>query len=344
LDADIDARFKTVGRTQWAVSYWQPNYGTSGSTDPCLDNSGAQSNNCSWAAMLNQQYFRQAIFRAIDQKFIISHVLNGYAVPTWSAIPPVGGSAYVKGVANKLSFSLANAQKLLTSHGWATTTTTLKGVTKYFINADGGSNIATCRWSVGSVAHPNGCGSAAWPIDNGTSATLSLLYPSGDPTTATQVTDEVGMLAKAGIEINATSDTAVNVGNACFAGTAHWELCWYGGWIYAPDYYPSGETLFGTGAGSNNVGYSSAVMDALIAATTQNGNKNLNDVLSSGDAAAYGAAGAAGQSFVSWSATDLPLIWQPQATGFREQLRSLVGAQPPNPLGDSNPEYIKSIR
>ena len=39
---------------------------------------------------------------------------------------------------------------------------------------------------------------------------------------------------------------------------------WGGGWVYAPDYYPSGELLFQTGAGSNAGSYSDKKNDALI--------------------------------------------------------------------------------
>ena len=38
----------------------------------------------------------------------------------------------------------------------------------------------------------------------------------------------------------------------------------WGGWVYAPDYYPSGELLFQTGAGSNSGSYSDKKNDALI--------------------------------------------------------------------------------
>jgi hypothetical protein len=85
-------------------------------------------------------------------------------------------------------------------------------------------------------------------------------------------------------------------------------------------------------------------MDALIAATTQNGSYKLSQTLSAADAAKYGSSAAAGQSFVSWSNIDLPVLWQPQSTGFRLQLKTVKGAQAPNPLGNRNPEYITKLR
>ena len=39
---------------------------------------------------------------------------------------------------------------------------------------------------------------------------------------------------------------------------------WGAGWIFAPDYYPSGEAIFQTGAGSNSGDYSDPTNDANI--------------------------------------------------------------------------------
>ena len=42
---------------------------------------------------------------------------------------------------------------------------------------------------------------------------------------------------------------------------------WGGGWIFSPDYYPTGEEIFATGAGSNSGSYSNATNDANIKAS-----------------------------------------------------------------------------
>ena len=43
---------------------------------------------------------------------------------------------------------------------------------------------------------------------------------------------------------------------------------WGGGWIYSPDFYPTGEEIFATGAGSNAGEYSDKhELDTLIKAT-----------------------------------------------------------------------------
>jgi peptide/nickel transport system substrate-binding protein len=109
-------------------------------------------------------------------------------------------------------------------------------------------------------------------------------------------------------------------------------MCDYGGWIYSPDYYPSGESLFAPGASNNIGGYDSSEMNALIAATTTGGDLGLNQI----DPTYH-------TSYAEFTATDLPVIWQPLPSGFNVILRSIKGAQTPNPLGDFNPEYITAI-
>ena len=61
----------------------------------------------------------------------------------------------------------------------------------------------------------------------------------------------------------------------------------------APDYYPSGETLFQTNAGSNSSNYSDAKADTLIAATNTT-NTSLD-------------------SYENYLAKQVPSIWEPNA-------------------------------
>ena len=51
------------------------------------------------------------------------------------------------------------------------------------------------------------------------------------------------------------------------------DICnWGGGWLYAPDYYPSGEPLNLTGASSNYGDYSNPTADQLINNSISGGN------------------------------------------------------------------------
>lgn len=121
------------------------------------------------------------------------------------------------------------------------------------------------------------------------------------------------------------------VGSVCFAGKSVWELCNYGGWLFAPDYYPSGEVLFLPGAGSNDGGLNDPTMNGLVHDT------DFGWIALNGVDPKYRT------SYGQYTATSVPFIWQPTPAGFEIRLKSLLGAQAPNPLGDFNPEYVTSI-
>jgi peptide/nickel transport system substrate-binding protein len=100
-----------------------------------------------------------------------------------------------------------------------------------------------------------------------------------------------------------------------------WQVAnWGGGWIYAPDFLPTGESLFATGAGSNSGSYSDPTMDKLIQATTTE----------SGTGPFY--------NYENYAMQQLPVIYQP-ATYTVQAVNSQVGGVIFNPLATLNPEY-----
>jgi peptide/nickel transport system substrate-binding protein len=126
----------------------------------------------------------------------------------------------------------------------------------------------------------------------------------------------------AGIKITLTTASFNTViGNAvpCKGKSCTWELASWGGWVYAPDYYPSGDLLFQTGAGSNSGSYSDKKNDALI-----------HDTL-------FGDATLA--AYQNYLAKSLPVVWQPNtAYQVTEVQKNLKGVFPQNPLLTINPE------
>ena len=78
--------------------------------------------------------------------------------------------------------------------------------------------------------------------------------------------------------------------------TCGWQIAnWGGGWIYAPDYLPTGESLFATGSVANSGNYSDPKMDQLIKASQQqNGTGPL-------------------YKYQDYAAEQLPVIYQPNA-------------------------------
>ena len=95
---------------------------------------------------------------------------------------------------------------------------------------------------------------------------------------------------------------------------------WGGGWEYSPNYYPTGETLFATGAGSNSSNYSNGKADSLIKATTDT-NVNLH-------------------AYQDYIAKQLPYFWEPNADyQLTEVANNLRGVAPQNPFANLFPEY-----
>ncbi len=294
--------YTPIGSTLFGVFYYMFNFGDSHSTWPQACTGG------NYVCLNNQQYFRAAIQESENQPFVITHVDNGYAIPTYSAIPTYPKNSNNKGVVNPYPYSATKGKALMKAHGWNVNVTP-----------------ATCGTS--------NCGTAANPIPHGASATETVLVPTGDQAVKDQTNDEDSYILKAAdIKINADFEDAGTVAGACFGGASAWQLCGYGGWIYAPDYYPSGEVLFAAGSSSNSGGYVSAEMNQLIHETTTSGNLALN-----------AKDGTYHTSFAQWTATDVPFLWQPTPASFIEQAKGIKGSQPPNPLDDFNPEYITAI-
>jgi peptide/nickel transport system substrate-binding protein len=287
----------------FGIFYWQFNFDNSKST---YHTSGKEPG---WARLNNNPYFRQALQSAENQQAVINTYDNGYAVPTFSAIPTYPKNAFNKGLTNPYPYSKTTGRDLMADNGWNV---------KVFPAVCAKSNCA-------APGHPS--------IAKGTKATEQVLVPGGITSVEKATQSEIASI-KAGsdIQITVKFEKANDVQAACFQGLKPWELCGYGGWIYAPDYYPSGEVLFAAGSGSNAGGYVSGEMNALIAATTTNGNLALN-----AKDAKYKT------SFAEFTATDIPYLWQPTPTTFGVQAKSVVGAQAPNPLGNFNPEYITTI-
>ena len=68
-----------------------------------------------------------------------------------------------------------------------------------------------------------------------------------------------------------------NVIADCSSKSSAWSVCdWGAGWLYAPDYYPSGEWGFVPGASFNIGDYNNPTMTSLIKATTF-GTANLTE-------------------------------------------------------------------
>ena len=255
-------------------------------------------------AVFKQLYFRQAFQSLVDQTGIIDKLGKGYGLPTTGPIPlyPTNSpliSSFEK-ARSTFAYSVSNATSLLTQHGW----TVKKG------------GVTTCT-SPGSGANQCGAGIAA-----GQGLEFRYKYAGGSKSFDNYIAVLKSDEAQAGIKLDVSSSTFNNVIGEAVPTNKNWDINnWGGGWIYVPDYYPTGELIFQTGAGSNSGAYSNKSVDALIDATTTTSGVQVM------------------QSYEDALAKDLPVVWQPTfATGLAETATALKGNEPANPFGFITPE------
>ena len=250
------------------------------------------------AAAIKQLYIRQALQMAVDQNGIITNVDKGYGFPIYSPLPPNTASSISGNVPNPYPFNLKAAKALLTSHGW-------KIVNK----------VQTCE-NPGTGAKQCGAG-----ITKGYTLDMKIIWASGTPALDDTFNAEIADWGTIGIVFSHSTDTFNNVVADCNNG-AGYEICsWGGGWTYAPDFYPSGETLFTPKGGFNPGEYKDPHMTTLINATT------------------FGTAKLT--AYASYAAQQLPVLYQPQSFAPGEVIKTLQSSIgfTPNPLGNFMPEY-----
>jgi peptide/nickel transport system substrate-binding protein len=264
-------------------------------------------NNPTVGPIFKQLYFRQAMQSVVDQDSIIKSTAKNYGVPTTGPIPLYPSSPLVSSTEknNPYPFSLSKASSLLTAHGWKVVA--------------GGST--TCV-KPGTASDECGTG-----ITAGEALTFNLPYASGNATIDVGMQSLKSNASKVGITLNLAQqpfNTVIGAAVPCKPtdATCSWQMAnWGGGWVYANDYYPTGESLFETGAGSNSGSYSNPDMDKLINDTnTESGTPVL-------------------QTYENALAKDLPVVWQPNYTYSLTEIASgLKGVTPQSAFGLLTPE------
>ena len=269
----------------WSINYFPYNFNTKGTA----------------GKIFNQLYFRQAVQYLVDQPLYIKKIYKGYAVGTYGPVPVTPANSFVSQQVqdNPLKYNPDMATSLLKSHGWKV--------------VPGGTS--TCE-SPGTAANQCGAG-----IPAGAKLSFNLQFASGTATTTQLMNAEKSSWAQAGITMN-LSQASFNtvIGNATPCKSCSWQLeNWGAGWIFAPDFYPSGESIFQTGAGSNSGSYSDPTNDSNILAT------NVTQ--------------APLTQYENYLAEQVPGVWQPnQVTSLTEIRKGLTGVLPQNPLQDITPE------
>jgi peptide/nickel transport system substrate-binding protein len=279
----VAAKFNLEPWYMWGISYFPLNFNS-------VDDGGYA------GKIYRQLYFRQALQTLINQPLLIKKINKGYGVPTYGPVPVVPANSFVTKYeeTNPYPYSVKNAEALLSSNGWT-------------INP-GGTDVC---------ADASKCG-----VPAGTPLSFNMMYITGSAAVAETVAVEVSAWAQAGIHVTASAETFNTVygtSTPCSGASCTWSMSWWGGWSYAPDYWPSGEDLFETGSASNAGSYSSATNDKLIKATN------------------FGTASLA--QWENYAAKALPVIWEPSGVYTTSEIaKNLQGASPQNPLLMLTPE------
>ncbi|MCL1898605.1 MAG: ABC transporter substrate-binding protein [Micrococcales bacterium] len=259
-------------------------------------------------AMIRQLYIRQAMQHLINQEAIIEGAFKGFAVQTWGPIPTAVDNAFSDPNKQELyPYNPDKARELLTSHGWD-------------VPADG---VASCA-KPGTGADQCGEG-----IEAGAKLSLDLVYGAGAPATELTAAQLKTDFAEVGIEINLSSVPSSSIYSvlvACDLDTGEncdWQMVWTGGgWTYsAPQFAPTGESLYLTGAGSNSYSYSDPKADELIRASLQ------------------GSGVEAIQAYDAYISEQLPNLWLPWKNRQVSVISNkLQGALPQDPFAQIYPQ------
>ncbi len=266
-------------------------------------------NNPKVGPVFRQTYFRQAFQHLIDQNGWAHAFLHDTANPTYSPIPPQPPSPLLSFNAstNPFPFSTSAASQLLSSHGWKV--------------VPGGTT--TCQ-------DPSKCGPGTTA---GESISFNLDYQSGVAPLASEMTDLAAQAKKVGISISLTThpfDTVISTATACQPGqpTCNWTAeNWGAGWIYGPDFLPTGEELFLTGAAANYENYNDAKANQLIDATIY-GTGNETQALT---------------NYAKYMEQQVPVVYGPTSIGTYQgsagtMIDKHLGGYSANALGYMTPE------
>ena len=273
----------------WSINYFSENF-----------------NNPTVGPIFRQLYFRQAFQEMVNQPVDIKKALYGYGYPTYGPVPvkPVNDLSTKQEASNPYPYSPTKSAALLKSHGW-----TVK---------PGG--ITTCA-NPGTGATQCGAG-----IVMDQQMVFTMQYASGFTYLSQEMQQLKSNLALDGVQLNLTTapfDTVLaNLVNCQVGPTCTWEMQnWGQGWSYGPDYYPTGESIFQSGAGFNSGNFVNPINDANINAThTVSGTAVL-------------------QKYENYLARQLPDVWQPNPDFQISEISTHLKGVTQSPLLNYTPEF-----
>jgi peptide/nickel transport system substrate-binding protein len=274
----------------WGINYFVMNFQSSTGNGP----------------IINQLYFRQALAYLLNQEAVIKGPLRGYGTLTPGPVGLTPDTPFISPqlkTTNPFPYNPTKAKTLLSSHGWKITP----------------NGVSTCT-------NPSQCGTG---VKQGQGLQFNLPYATGTQWVTQEMQQLQSNASLVGIKINLQPKpfnqvTALAAGNCKVAKIpCNWDLAnWGGGWSFAPDYSPTGETLFMCGAIANSGGYCSKTNDNYINATLTSNNP---------------------QAMYTWQnylSAQLPVMWQPNGVySLTEIANNLKGVTPQSPTLNITPEY-----
>ena len=255
------------------------------------------------APIFKQQYFRQAFQYLVDQEGVINGPLHGYGKPTVGPVALYPQTTYLsKQVAqgDPWTLKIQQAKNLLTSHGW---------------QQRGG--IFTC------VSPGTGATDCGANIPQGRQLRFTMIYASGIDWMQSAARELTSNASLAGIQLTLKAESFSDVisavfNNDCFkqpkVTNCPWQLAQWGGWTYAPDYLPTGDTLF-QGNLPNNAGNYNDPHD----------NQLIKDTLQATTPAQFDTAM---HTWDTWLTKQLPVVYEPDQATLIETIKGLeIGPQ-----------------
>jgi peptide/nickel transport system substrate-binding protein len=260
--------------------------------------------------LFSQLYIRQALQLLVNQSELIGTAGRGYGVPVHGPVPLFPKTQFLSKyeTANPYPYDPSKAVRLLRDHGW-------------IIHPEG----ADVCGRPGTA--PGDCGKG---IQRYTKLSLSFLYPNNNGAWYIQlVVAESSAWAQAGIQValqgEQYSSLLAGATGPCdpkSVGSCDWEIATAAGWVYEPDYLPTGEYLFSNRASINAGSYSDTTANHLIAKTLTS--SDLGDMF----------------DYENYLAQQLPVIWQPtNDVTTVEVSKGLGGASSFSSYSALTPEY-----
>jgi peptide/nickel transport system substrate-binding protein len=254
-------------------------------------------NNPTVGPLFRQLYVRGAMQSLIDQQHYVTAILKGYGAVENGPVPTLPSTSYLTPAmrTGPYKYSVSRAKSLLSQHGWS-------------VKPNG---VSTCAKPGRGAAQ---CGAG---IAKGAPLSFNIVYAAGVTSVDQEMQAWKSALSLVGIRLNLAQQPAGDIFSTMTPCSPHsaackWQMSYWGtGWEFAPDYYPSGEVAFSTGAIGNWGSYSDPQMDSKIkATTTKNGLSVFHD-------------------WADYTTQQLPMLFMPLASIQISAIRgNLSGALP----------------